>query len=58
MDGDAIRRWWQAQVRMWEALHRANAPWEQEGPLRWRRRLWSGWELQGSTLPTDDPAMW
>jgi hypothetical protein len=48
---------WERQVWAWEVVLRApRAPWEEEGPLRWRRRLGTGWELHGTTLPGDVPA--
>jgi hypothetical protein len=47
----AIRTWWREQREAWELAMRLQRPWEQEGPLRWERRLGSGWELHGSTLP-------
>lgn len=48
---------WERQVWAWEVVLRAQrAPWEEEGPLRWRRRLGTGWELHGTTLPGDVPA--
>jgi hypothetical protein len=49
----ALRTWWDEQGYAWEVLMRQQAPWEQEGPLRWQRRLGSGWELHGATLPTE-----
>ena len=52
----ALRTWWDEQQYAWEVLLRAQRPWEQEGPLRWERRLGSGWELHGSTLPVGSPA--
>lgn len=48
---DVLRRWWDEQQYAWEAFVRLQRPWEQEGPLRWERRLGTGWELHGSTLP-------
>jgi hypothetical protein len=51
----AVRTWWGQQGRAWEVFARAQRPWEQEGPLRWQRRLGSGWELHGSTLPAQQP---
>lgn len=50
---DAVRGWWDEQECAWEALLRAQRPWEREGPLRWQWRLGSGWELHGATLPTE-----
>jgi hypothetical protein len=48
----AVTRTWEKQVYAWEVVLRAQrAPWEQEGPLRWRRRLGGGWELHGEVLP-------
>lgn len=52
----AVRRWWDEQQYAWEVLLRAQRPWEQEGPLRWQRRLGTGWELHGTTLPADEAA--
>ena len=52
----ALRTFWDEQQYAWEVLLRAQRPWEQEGPLRWERRLGSGWELHGSTLPLAPPA--
>ncbi len=46
-----FRSWWDEQRYAWEVLLRTQRPWEQEGPLRWERRVGSGWELHGSTLP-------
>jgi hypothetical protein len=54
---DALRTWWDEQQYAWEVLARAQRPWEQEGPLRWQRRLGTGWELHGSTLPLDEAAV-
>lgn len=54
--GTALRRFWDEQQYAWEVFLRAQRPWEQEGPLRWERRLGTGWELHGATLPTDEPA--
>lgn len=49
----ALRTWWDEQAYAWEVFMRKQAPWEQEGPLRWQRRWGSGWELHGETLPKD-----
>lgn len=51
-----LRTWWDDQGHAWEVMLRAQRPWEQEGPLRWQRRLGSGWELHGATLPPDPVA--
>ena len=53
---DTLRTWWDEQRYAWEVLLRAQRPWEHEGPLRWERRLGTGWELHGSTLLVDAPA--
>ncbi|GAA4797823.1 hypothetical protein GCM10023200_37640 [Actinomycetospora chlora] len=50
--GQALSRTWAAYVRAWELVGRQQrGEWEDEGPLRWRRVLGGGWELQGSVLP-------
>jgi hypothetical protein len=52
--GRRLARAWDRQVWAWEVVLRAQrAPWEDEGPLRWRRRLGTGWELHGTTLPVE-----
>ena len=45
------------QVRMWECIleTRGTAPLTAAGPLRWVRSL-DGYRLDGSHLPTQDPA--
>ena len=52
----AVQHWWDEQEYAWEVLLRAQRPWEQEGPLRWQRRLGTGWELHGATVPADTAA--
>ena len=45
-----LRRGWQDARYLNERLVQLQTPWEDEGPLRWRRHL-RGWRLVGSGLP-------
>ena len=50
---DSLVRGWHDSVYLHQRLLEANRPWEQEGPLHWRREL-GGWRIVGSRLPPQD----
>jgi hypothetical protein len=55
----ALARNWRDTLYLNERLVRAQRPWEQQGPLRWRRER-GGWRMVGAYLPdgerTSSPA--
>jgi hypothetical protein len=58
---DALGRNWRDTVYLQARLLEAQRPWEQQGPLHWRRQLGGGWRMVGSYLPeaegTGSPAV-
>ena len=50
---DSLVRGWHDSVYLHQRLLEAQRPWEQEGPLHWRREL-GGWRVVGSRLPSQD----
>ena len=50
---DSLVRGWHDSVYLHERLLEAQRPWDQEGPLHWRREL-GGWRVVGSRLPPHD----